>query len=199
MAHTEGYIKFNLDWNKKTMLSEQDIVELNSFRDLLYRQNLIGVFDKEIGFGNISCRIAGKGEFVITGSKTGLKKHLGCKDYSMVEKYNISANYILCSGDTEASSESLSHAAAYLANDEISAVIHTHHSGLWKKFMNIKPTIPDDYLFGTTEMASSLFKLINDFYPTEKAFVMAGHLDGIVCVGNSLSDVYSELIRLIRY
>ena len=50
----EGYIKFKANWTKNDVIISEHITRLNYWRQEMYRLGLIGAYDNEIGYGNIS-------------------------------------------------------------------------------------------------------------------------------------------------
>ena len=188
----EGYIKFNLSWEKKSFdFDNQEFITLNSFRDKLYKLDLIGAYPDGIGFGNLSIRYK-KNEFIISGSATGNIKNISKEHYALVKDYNISKNIVSCVGLTKASSESLSHASIYVSNTKVNAVIHIHHMELWKKYLNNLPTTSIDAEFGTPEIAVEISKLANQ---ESGIIIMGGHPEGIISYGKTLDEAGEIILK----
>jgi len=194
---TEGYIKFNCEWEQKEIsIPASTFLELEASRDLLFKQKLIGMYPDGIGYGNISTRID-KSTFLITGSATGQFEHLTHEHYAVVTDYNFQKNSISCTGKTKASSESLTHAAVYEILPEVSAVVHIHCLWLWEKLLNILPTTPSEIEYGTPEMALSIQKIISE---TEgNTIIMGGHREGILSFGQNLDEATSSIIRIYNH
>jgi hypothetical protein len=192
----EGIIKYKVDWDNSYNITEYEFAQINPFRDNAYMANYIGIGDDGIGFGNISNRIEGGYEFVISGSATGGKSTLSINDYSKVIDFNISKNYIKCIGGTIASSESLSHAAIYSANKNVGAIMHLHNSYLYHKYLHILPTTSPDAEYGTTKMANSILDLVTNKGVTEGVIIMAGHENGIIVYSMSLKGVFNILLNI---
>src|SRR5437763_738723 len=103
-------------------------------------------------------------------------------------------NAVTCSGPAKASSESLTHASIYKSLPAVNAVIHIHSEKLWACYLNKIPTTKMEVPYGTPEMANEVNRLIQEEKLEEKKiFAMAGHKDGIVCFGNSLSEAFKIL------
>ena len=194
----EGYIKFNCDWEKMPLEQNNLIEELIKHRLVLYNKNLIGVFDNGIGFGNISIRIPGTDNFIITGSATGKQPLINADHISLVTTFDIKKNYIECCGNVKASSESLTHAAIYMLPFDINAVVHTHHKALWNKLKGIYPTTATNAAYGTAEMAAEIVKIMMKPGRKESVIVMGGHEDGIITFGKNLLSACSELFNLVE-
>ncbi|MEL6717307.1 MAG: class II aldolase/adducin family protein, partial [Bacteroidota bacterium] len=131
----EGYIKFKADWTKKDCILNEDIAQLNHWRQEMYRLGLIGAYDNGIGYGNISQRIGDSQQFFISGSKTGNFALLDAAHYAIVQSVTIDENRLTCEGMSIASSESMSHAVIYEECACVKGVIHIHHLELWKKLL----------------------------------------------------------------
>jgi len=189
----EGYIKFNLNWEEKPFdFTDNDFLSLNLSRQKLFEMGLIGAYPDGIGFGNISIRYK-KNKFIISGSETGNFKNLSKEHYALVEDYNLKQNNVHCIGLTKASSESMSHAAVYDSNPDVSAVIHVHHKKLWGKYLNILPTTDSKAEFGTPEMAFEISRLATS---NNGIIIMGGHEEGIIGYGENLNETTNKIMNL---
>ena len=195
---TEGYIKFNCNWEKKEIqIPEELFQELEKERLRLYELGLIGMYPDGIGFGNISARLQNSGQFIITGSATGQFSRLNQSHYSVVSGYSFEENSISCTGLTKASAESLTHAAVYEALPEVDAVVHIHSIMLWNKLLNKFPTTSEKIDYGTPEMAYSVQKIAVEVNSqSEKIIIMGGHQEGILTFGSSLHDATEQIIKI---
>ena len=192
--YNEGYIKFDLKWDKKSVvLPESMLSELNNFRTTLFDLGLIGMYPDGIGFGNISIRFGNNDQFIITGSATGQLRTLTKEHFSLVTGFDIEKNTVICEGQIAASSESMSHAALYKSTYNINAVVHVHHKKIWDKYLNNLPTTPKNAEYGTIEMANEIIKLA---HVSEGIIIMGGHEEGIVSFGTTLEEVTNKIIKL---
>ncbi len=192
---SEGVIKFNLEHrNEKLSNIPNDVFEtLNSTRKKLFEQNMIGELLNGIGFGNISVRLQ-KNRFLISGSGTGGKRNLTLSDYAEVENFSLNENKIISIGEAPASSESLTHAALYIGNSEINAVIHIHKKDMFDNFkINNLNCLPKDVLYGTVDLA----KALNNCGKNNSNGIIAtlGHEDGLYAWGVDLFDAYNILMN----
>lgn len=196
---TEGYIKFNCNWDFKELQIEQSIFEqLENARTKLYKLGLIGMYPDGVGFGNISVKSDKGPSFIITGSATGQFAKLQLSHYAVVTEFNFEQNTISCTGQTKASAESLSHAAVYESVPEVSAVVHVHCLWLWEKLLNNYPTTSGGIEYGTPEMAIAIQNLISGMKKDEKLIVMGGHREGILAFGRNLSEATDEIIKIYQ-
>lgn len=193
---TEGVIKFNCEW-KETESSIEDIVEINKWRQKMFNLELIGVYADGIGYGNISARLPNE-QFVITGSATGGIQDLTPEHYTTVTEFDIEKNYLKCEGPIRASSESLTHAAIYLADPSANAVVHVHNLELWNKLLDEVPTTPPQVEYGTSEMALEIIRLFKEDGVGKNIIVMAGHEEGVITFGKDLDQAGSILLNYLE-
>ena len=197
---TEGYIKFNCEWEQKEFRIPNVIFgQLETARTRLFELGLIGINSDGIGFGNISVRSVDNSSFIITGSATGQFPKLKESNYALVTAYDFEKNFISCTGLTKASAESLTHAAIYEAIPEAGSVVHVHCLWLWEEIMNIHPTTSAEIEYGTPEMAYAVKKLASGMSSeSEKIIVMGGHREGILAFGLNLDEATAEILKITR-
>jgi ribulose-5-phosphate 4-epimerase/fuculose-1-phosphate aldolase len=194
----EGYIKFESHWRKTNALDNAEIVLLNRWRRPLYAAGLIGHYEEHgIGFGNLSMRLGTERQFIISGTQTGHLPHPGAEHYAVVEDYDIDQNRVYSRGATEASSESLTHAAIYELDRDIGAVVHVHSAEMWARLKESAATTDAGIAFGTPDMAREFQRLFleTDFAVTGIA-VMAGHDSGLVSSGRNLQQAAERILTI---
>jgi ribulose-5-phosphate 4-epimerase/fuculose-1-phosphate aldolase len=207
----EGYIKYQCNWINTSSISRDEIRELNRWREKLYQLNLIGQYDNGIGFGNLSIRDSVNTalhtgdfhvqhtqptRFIISGTNTGSMAHLTEKQYTRVIDFDWKKNSLTCVGSIKASSEALTHAAVYVANPQVNAVIHVHHRQLWQQLIDRVGTTQKHCAYGTPEMAQEIIRLCQEGRVKEqKIIVMSGHEEGIITFGNSLNEAGNILLN----
>ena len=195
MIIDEGYIKYQCHWQNKDAIAAKDVVELNQWRTKLYQLGLIGEYDSGIGFGNLSVRILDSQHLIISGTQTGGIAELTVQHYTKVTDFDWQQNYVVCEGLIKASSETLTHAAIYVAQPQVNAVVHVHHDKLWRKLLNRVPTTDPDCAYGTPEMAEEIIRLCQQQQTQEqKIMVMSGHEEGILTFGSSLAEAVEVLL-----
>lgn len=196
----EGYIKFELHWEKQPNDFKFDISDLMQWRDKMHELNLIGNYPElGIGFGNISQKFEVGNEFVISGTQTGDVYPIKDEHFTSVTHYDLASNSVWCRGPLKASSESMTHAAIYEFDESIKAVIHVHHLALWEKLLNKVPTSKADVPYGTTEMGMEIKRLFDEEQLAEKRIMaMAGHDEGIITFGATLEEAASVLMQYYK-
>lgn len=194
MQCKEGVIKFSVDWHQERIPSLPWMPVINKVRAACWDRGWIGETPAGVGFGNISLRLPEPMHFLITATQTGAKRLLTRADYAIVTGYDIAGNTLKCKGLQRASSESLTHASLYEADDAIKAVIHIHDSELWQQYHNMLPTTPAGIGYGTPAMARAVQKLV--VAHPEKVLVMGGHPGGLLAYGETLSVAFNRLLSL---
>lgn len=194
----EGYIKYQIHWDRAEALPNFLLSEIQIWRKKMYDAALIGFDEKlQVGYGNISIRHPeAPDQFIISGTQTGHLADLTAAHYTLVTSYDIPGNQLHCQGPIKASSESLTHTAVYELNPQFQAVIHIHHRQMWEKLLHEVPTTSEKVPYGTPEMAFEVARLYRETkLPEMKLFAMAGHQDGIVAFGENLTEAGEGLLR----
>lgn len=192
----EGYIKFNLEWINEP-LSVSVPKKLMQWRDKMHELKQIGHYaDINVGYGNISIKTTSG--ILISGTQTGDIYPIKEEDFTLVTDFNIEQNKVICKGPIKASSESMTHAAVYEADNSIQAIIHIHNLELWNQLMDKVPTTKKEVPYGTPEMAQEVFRLFKETnVKKEKIIVMAGHDEGIIAFGKDLDEAGSVLLNFL--
>jgi hypothetical protein len=196
----QGFVKFNCHWSQSgPVISDEQFEIINNWRDILFNMDLIGAYENGVAFGNISMRINGTNQFVITGSATGEIPELEPGHYVKVNSFNIDDNAVQCVGPLKASSESLTHAAIYLADPGANAVIHVHCIDLWNEIIHKVPTTNPSMDYGTIALAKDIFRLFKESDVIEKRIiVMAGDRAGIITFGHDMDEAANVLLSYLR-
>jgi hypothetical protein len=194
----EGYVKFSTKRNEGIFPFPQ-FKKLNSVRTKLHQYKLIGVYQKGIGYGNISVRVPNFDCFIISGTATGTVECLSKDQYCKVTSFDVKKNFVQCTGKVDASSESMTHGAVYLANKSINCVIHIHHYGLWKHMLKEGyPKTSSSAKYGTPELALNTRKVVaKEGYDTG-IIVLKGHKEGIIAFGHDVVSAEKILLDTIE-
>jgi L-ribulose-5-phosphate 4-epimerase len=192
----DGCIKFNCQWTHAAPLALSRLADINEWRQKLFAIGLIGAYENDIGYGNISVRVKNSSQFIISGTQTGRIPDLNENHYTLVTDFDIPNNRVFCRGPVEASSETLTHAAVYACDKNINAVVHIHDNRLWKSLKNILPTTAPAIPYGTVEMSCEVIQLYSATnLPKTKIFVMGGHEDGLLAFGQDMEQAGNVLLH----
>jgi len=196
----EGYIKFESIWQKTDPLSHAGIDELIEWRRPLFAAGLIGQYaDVGIGYGNISLRVpsADLTRFIITATQTGHLSELQPQHFALVTGFDLQRNQLHSAGPSEASSESMTHAAIYELDQDIGAIVHVHSEKLWSRLKNSIATTSAEVAYGTPAMAQEFVRLFADSdFSTSGIAVMAGHSEGLIATGRSMQEAAQKVLFL---
>lgn len=195
----DGYIKYTSTRRDGTVPSSATLDELNRARTTLFDLGLIGVYDNGVGYGNLSVRVTGDDQFVITASATGSQRILQTEQFCLVESFSIQANHVQSVGPLPASSESMTHGAVYAAHPGVHCVIHVHSRILFDHLLQTgAPATPADVPYGTTAMADRVAQLVTRQPHLPSVFAMAGHMDGVVAYGADTASTLDALCALLQ-
>ncbi|MCX6784928.1 MAG: class II aldolase/adducin family protein [Candidatus Komeilibacteria bacterium] len=197
----EGVIKFQNLHSQENAINTSQITPLSQYRDKLKKLKLIGGGTKRyhgLGFGNVSRRTIGD-QFIITGSQTGALEKLAAKDYALVTKFSIGQNKLWSQGLTNASSESMTHAALYQISTKIKSVFHVHFPELWEKKDELPiPQTPGNVAYGTPAMAKAIQKAyLKAGKPIKGVIIMGGHEDGVIAFGPTPQETFQQLTKYL--
>jgi len=204
----EGVIKYSLDFQHKSMCpNDQTLRDMNTCRSVMIANGLLGQDESRYGgygFGNISARNPESNKtFLITGSQTGHELSLSNANLSCITGINVEQNTLCAYGETEPSSESMTHGVLYQQSDQIQAVVHVHSPDIWRNaaVLNLASTAKE-IPYGTPEMAYAVQQvssaLMLDKVPLPILFVMKGHEDGVVAAGISLAQCTNILLNTLQ-
>lgn len=202
MALEEGVIKYQLEFTRGSSPLEDEVKELNAWRNLFYRLNMIGQEPNRyggFGYGNVSQRVTRGTDdgFIISASQTGHIQKTDSEHYVYILGCDLVQNKVSASGAANPSSEALTHGALYQANPEINFVFHVHCPELWldREVLEI-PATDAEVEYGTPEMAKEIKRcLVSGDNRDNGIIAMAGHEDGIISYGDRADRAGDILIR----
>ena len=190
----EGVIKFRSEWQRSGPLDYPEIDLLVRCRRPLYAAGLIGHYD-DIGYGNLSVRLSGGRQFIISGTQTGELADLDARHFALVTDYDIADNRVTSTGASEASSESLTHAMLYELDPNTQAIVHVHDAAAWSALAGKLPTTRKDIAYGTPDMAREFNRLYSEStFPDCGVAVMAGHDAGMIAIGRNLEEASQRIL-----
>lgn len=207
MTDLDGVTKFQANHvDDATALAPHDEVlgTLLAWRVLLFDIGGIGRDPERYdgaGYGNMSLRVPpfdvrGDRPFVVTGTQTGGTRLLTREDLCLVTQALPHENRVTSTGSAAPSSESMTHAAIYGGVSAARAVIHVHAPPIFRHAATLGlAEIAASVAYGTVEMATQTASLVEDLN-MPAAFVMRGHIDGVVIWGASLDAAATFALHL---
>ncbi|MEZ4461671.1 MAG: class II aldolase/adducin family protein [bacterium] len=114
----------------------------------------------------------------------------------MVERWDFQAHRLWSHGECLPSSESLTHAAVYESWPNVECVLHGHAPMIWDcaEGLGLVST-PADVDYGTPEMVQAT-RVLASTHPQLDFFVMKGHQDGVVSLGNTIDEAGRRLLAV---
>ncbi len=175
-----------------------DYSELAAWRSILFRLGLIGQHpDKYHGFayGNLSAQLADGGKFFITASQTSGEPELLAEHLVTIEDANLERFWVEAQGSEPPSSETLTHAMIYAADQRVHAVFHIHCPEIWQQRAELKlPETPATVEYGSPAMVAAVAALLDENQSRPLVFATAGHEDGIFALSTHMRDCGGLLI-----
>ena len=135
-------------------------------------------------YGNLSFRVKkNSDEFIITGSKIGLKDSLLNKCFVRVSDVDLNKGIVYSHGLKEPSSESMLHFAIYHKRKDVNAIFHGHCKEILyhanrSKFCCTSKKEP----YGTVKLVKSVLKVLDN----KNFIVMKEH--GFIAMGKTIDD-----------
>lgn len=193
----EGVVKYRAAHRSGPAPTHPSLAELDQVRTYLFSLGLIGVYPDGIGYGNVSIRY--EQGCIISGTSTGAAKFLGGEGYCYVRSFDLQTNTVVTEGPIQASSESMTHCAVYQSNPQIQCVLHIHNLALWQQLLDLHyPSTLSSIAYGTPEMAQAMAKLVQDINSPTNLLVMAGHEEGIVAYGSTISMALAQIQAVLN-
>ncbi len=175
-----------------------DHADLSAWREILFRLGLLGQHpDRYDGFayGNLSAKIDEGDQFLITASQTSGEPTLLAEHLVTIEEANLARFWVEARGVEPPSSETLTHAMVYAADNRARAVLHVHSSAIWEQRETLNlPTTPEAVAYGSPAMVEAVAALLVEHQSRPLVFATAGHRDGIFALGSNIRDCGGLLI-----
>lgn len=201
MSGTEGVIQFDYSLAPGNPgLAASRFAELGAWRSVLRDLDLLGEHPDRYGghgYGNLSCRDSQSG-FVITASQTSGREQLRQSELVRVTGVDADGFSVDAVGARPPSSESLTHAMLYRADESVQVVFHVHSPLIWNHREALAlPVTPAEVPYGTPAMATAVAQLMSAVAQRPLLFATAGHEDGVFAAGASAGDCGTALVACL--
>lgn len=130
-------------------------------------------------FGNLSFRLKGTDEFIITASCVGFKDKLRDEDFVHVKDVDLEKRRIRAAGSREPSSESMLHSEIYRTRKDVNAVFHGHSKEILEDCSDLITTKKAEP-YGSIELVKS----VKDVLGNNNFIIMKGH--GFISMGAAM-------------
>jgi hypothetical protein len=202
----EGAIQFayGLSPSHETgeFLDADTFADLRAWRRVLRRQGLVGRDPRSyggLGYGNLSVRDpADSRRFVITASQTGGARDLRHQDLVRIVSLSLARFWVEAEGRKPPSSETLSHAMVYPADDSVRWVFHVHAREIWQQAdMLGLPGTAAHVPYGSRAMADAVAALLQNEPRRPIVFTTRGHEDGVFACGEDAEATGVALLSVL--
>jgi ribulose-5-phosphate 4-epimerase/fuculose-1-phosphate aldolase len=192
----EGVVKYQVHHANFRAPSHPLLNQLDEVRTKLFDLGLIGSYADGVGYGNVSLRDGSA--CIISGTSTGAIRVLGEAGYCYVRSFDLQKNWVETFGPIRASSESMTHCAVYQARNSINCVLHVHNRQLWQRLLDLECDSTKAHTpYGTPQIAFEVATLIGSKRESSSFMVMAGHEDGIIVYGETISSAFEQILDLL--
>ena len=192
----EGVVKYQAIHQHGDLPLSVFLNPLDEVRTRLFDLGFVGIYPDAIGYGNVSIRH--DSGCIISGTATGALRVLGIGGYCYVKSFDLHQNTAYTQGPVMASSESMTHCAIYQAQSLVQCVLHIHNLGLWKMLLDQGyASTPADIPYGTPQMALNMASLVATMGVPSGLLVMAGHEEGIIAYGQSISSAFDQIRAIL--
>lgn len=187
----EGTIQFAYNLTERST-PLPDYAELAAWRTIFFRLDLIGQHPDRydgFGYGNMSAKLSDDDSFVITASQTSGEEKLSAEQLVTVAEVNLGRFWVEAQGSEPPSSETLTHAMIYAADQRVRTVFHIHCSEIWlhRDALNL-PETPASVAYGSPDMVTAVADLLEEHQSRPLVFATAGHTDGIFALSTHARD-----------
>jgi len=184
-------VKFKTEFVDKKIPKDPRLKELKYWCKKFHELKLAPPY-KGGSYGNLSFRIKkGSNQFIITGTRIGLKDCLADNCFVRVSKVDLKKGIVYSHGAKDPSSESMLHFAIYKARPEVNAVFHGHCKAILcraKKLKLCQTQKKEPY--GTVKLVKSVLKALG----RKKFIIMKGH--GFIAMGKTPADAGRTAIEI---
>jgi L-fuculose-phosphate aldolase len=186
-------VKFKTVFKKKEVPSNKKIEKLKYWCRIFHKKNLAPPYPGG-SFGNLSFRIRnGENNFIITGSRIGLKNSLANDSFVEVANCDFENKIIYANGTREPSSESMLHFAIYKARPDINAIFHGHCAELLENAGKLEiPTTIKEEPYGTIELVNSVLEIIDK----NDMVMMKNH--GFIALGKTMKEAGKITLKYLE-
>ena len=204
MADSEGIIRFAYDLQPclSSVVDDELFGQLKAWRRILMMLSLIGRHPRRydgLGFGNLSLRDPDRpDEFVITASQTSGLRRIDQRNLTRITSYSLQRFWVDACGEEPPSSETLTHAMIYAADERIQWVFHAHSPEIWSRAaMLALPCTPETAVNGSSDLVQAVADLLGRFHSRPIVFATLGHRDGIFSCGPTARDAGGLLVSYL--
>lgn len=191
MAH-QG-VKFRTEIVSKAIPKDPRIEELKYWCREFHRYNLTPLHESG-SCGNLSFRLEnGKDQFIITGSRIGLKDALPDNCFVKVSSVDLETGIVSAHGTREPSSESMLHFAIYRQRKDVNAMFHGHSQEILSCVNKLRiPETKQEEPYGSIKLVQSVLEVLDN-----KSFLTIKK-HGFISLGRTMKKAGELTLQIYR-
>ena len=203
VSQHEGTIQFAYDLasDSSPKLEDDTFAELAAWRSILHQLGLLGQTSElyeGYAYGNLSVRTSQSEDFVVTASQTSGEPRLLPQHLVHVTHCNLQRFWVEARGTEPPSSESVTHAMIYHADQRMRCVFHVHSPTIWRSRSALRlPQTGVDVSYGSLAMVEAVSELMQMHQSRPLVFATAGHEDGVFACGHTPAECGNLLVAYL--
>ena len=184
-------VKFTVEFISSDVPQDLRLDELKKWCKIFHEKNLAPPYP-DGSYGNLSFRVEEK-EFIITGSKIGLKDSLTNGCFVKVDFVDFETGKVFIHGIRDPSSEAMLHSAIYNKREDVNAIFHGHSPEILANSSKLKiPETKKEEPYGTIELVDSVLDILDD----EKFIIMKNH--GFIALGETMEEAGEKTLEIYK-
>jgi L-fuculose-phosphate aldolase len=186
-------VKFQTEFLEKKAPKDKRLEELKYWCMIFHNKNLCPPYEGG-SYGNMSFRLTeGSDEFIITGSRIGMKADLDNHSFVHVKNCDLVTKTIYASGCKEPSSETMLHWSLYKARPEVNAIFHGHSAQILKNTKNLElPTTSKEEPYGSVALVEKVLDCVDDL----NFIIMKNH--GFIALGRNMTETGEITLTVLK-
>ena len=185
-------VKFSTIFESKNICFDQRVEKLKEWCNIFHKKNLAPPYEGGSA-GNLSFRLSPNcSQFIITGTKIGLKEKLDYTHFVKVNNVDFQNNKVFVEGEREPSSESMLHFLIYSKRNDVFAIFHGHSNEILANTEKLQIAVTEqEQPYGSLALVAEAQKMIekHDF------FVLKNH--GFFSLGSSMEVAGNETLKVL--
>jgi L-fuculose-phosphate aldolase len=186
-------VKFKTETLSREIPKDQRMEELKYWCKEFHEHNLAPPYEGG-SYGNLSLRLrSGEEQFMITGSRIGLKNELSDDCFVKVSSCDLEKGIVYVHGIREPSSESMLHFEIYRRRKDVNAIFHGHSPEILacSDKLNLPETIREEP-YGTPELVQRVLEVLGDKY----FLIMKNH--GFISLGRTMKQAGGLALQILE-
>lgn len=176
-------------------IADELMLELSAWRSILHKLELFGQNNPEDTYGSMSVRLADD-RFAISVHQSGGFPELSSEQWTTITSCNLDRSWVDAQGHEPPSSDTLTHAAAYLEDTRIRCLLIARSVDIWqaRETLNL-PQIPLEFSTGSAGLARAARGVIDQYQSRPLLILCAASPGTVIACGSNVRDCASLLVH----